>query len=66
MLNRNLFPTLLRNTASSTSSHVQVAYVLCQQHEKQRAIWAYEILFFDVLFPMDLDKVIFVDVDQIV
>jgi UDP-glucose:glycoprotein glucosyltransferase len=31
------------------------------QTEKQRIIWAYKILFLDVLFPMDLDKVIFVD-----
>ncbi|KAJ3727354.1 UDP-glucose:glycoprotein glucosyltransferase-domain-containing protein [Lentinula guzmanii] len=33
---------------------------------KQRIIWAYKILFLDVLFPMDLKKVIFVDADQIV
>ncbi|KAF8938350.1 hypothetical protein BGZ58_001082 [Dissophora ornata] len=36
------------------------------QTEKQRIIWAYKILFLDVLFPLDLDKVIFVDADQIV
>lgn len=36
------------------------------QTEKQRIIWAYKILFLDVLFPMDLKKVIFVDADQIV
>ena len=36
------------------------------QTEKQRIIWAYKILFLDVLFPMDLDRVIFVDADQIV
>ncbi|KAF9530297.1 UDP-glucose:glycoprotein glucosyltransferase-domain-containing protein [Crepidotus variabilis] len=36
------------------------------QTEKQRVIWAYKILFLDVLFPMDLKKVIFVDADQIV
>ncbi|KAJ8514563.1 hypothetical protein ONZ45_g7920 [Pleurotus djamor] len=39
---------------------------LRQQKEKQRVIWAYKILFLDVLFPMDLKKVIFVDADQIV
>jgi UDP-glucose:glycoprotein glucosyltransferase len=33
------------------------------QTEKQRIIWAYKILFLDVLFPMDLKKVIFVDAD---
>ena len=33
------------------------------QKEKQREIWGYKILFLDVLFPLDLDKVIFVDAD---
>ena len=36
------------------------------QKEKQREIWGYKILFLDVLFPLDLNKVIFVDADQIV
>lgn len=36
------------------------------QTEKQRTIWGYKILFLDVLFPQNLDKVIFVDADQIV
>ena len=36
------------------------------QKEKQREIWGYKILFLDVLFPLNLDKVIFVDADQIV
>lgn len=36
------------------------------QTEKQRMIWGYKILFLDVLFPLTLDKVIFVDADQIV
>ena len=36
------------------------------QQEKQREIWGYKILFLDVLFPLNLDKVIFVDADQIV
>lgn len=39
---------------------------LRQQREKQREIWGYKILFLDVLFPLSLDKVIFVDADQIV
>lgn len=39
---------------------------LRQQREKQRTIWGYKILFLDVLFPQDLDKVIFVDADQVV
>ncbi|KAI9723776.1 MAG: hypothetical protein M1812_001076 [Candelaria pacifica] len=36
------------------------------QKEKQREIWGYKILFLDVLFPLSLTKVIFVDADQIV
>lgn len=36
------------------------------QPEKQRTIWGYKILFLDVLFPLSLDKVIFVDADQVV
>ncbi|QPG73382.1 hypothetical protein FOA43_000692 [Brettanomyces nanus] len=39
---------------------------LMHQREKQRVIWGYKILFLDVLFPQELDKVIFVDADQIV
>ncbi|KMS95940.1 hypothetical protein BVRB_003480 isoform A [Beta vulgaris subsp. vulgaris] len=39
---------------------------LHKQTEKQRIIWAYKILFLDVIFPLSLDKVIFVDADQIV
>jgi len=39
---------------------------LREQTEKQRIIWAYKILFLDVLFPTDQKRVIFVDADQIV
>lgn len=39
---------------------------LHKQTEKQRIIWAYKILFLDVIFPLSLEKVIFVDADQIV
>nr|KAJ3421302.1 hypothetical protein HK105_003946 [Polyrhizophydium stewartii] len=39
---------------------------LREQSEKQRIIWGYKILFLDVLFPLKLDKVIFVDADQVV
>jgi len=39
---------------------------LNQQSEKQRTIWGYKILFLDVLFPLNLKKIIFVDTDQIV
>jgi len=36
------------------------------QSEKQRLIWAYKVLFLDVLFPLDVPKVIFIDADQVV
>ncbi|KAI9296172.1 hypothetical protein K502DRAFT_348257 [Neoconidiobolus thromboides FSU 785] len=39
---------------------------LNQQSEKQRKLWGYKILFLDVLFPLSVDKVIFVDADQMV
>lgn len=39
---------------------------LNQQKEKQRIIWGYKILFLDVLFPLHVKKIIFVDADQIV
>lgn len=39
---------------------------LHKQKEKQRIIWAYKILFLDVIFPISLKKVIFVDADQVV
>ncbi|EGW31512.1 uncharacterized protein SPAPADRAFT_72303 [Spathaspora passalidarum NRRL Y-27907] len=38
---------------------------LRKQKEKHRSIWGYKILFLDVLFPQDLDNVIFIDADQI-
>ena len=36
------------------------------QTEKQRIIWAYKILFLDVLFPLDLERIIFLDADQVI
>jgi UDP-glucose:glycoprotein glucosyltransferase len=39
---------------------------LHKQSEKQRRIWAYKILFLDVLFPLRLRKVIFCDSDQVI
>jgi len=51
----------------------EVAYVtykwpewLLRQTEKQRIIWGYKILFLDVLFPLDVRRVIYVDADQVV
>jgi UDP-glucose:glycoprotein glucosyltransferase len=39
---------------------------LRQQSEKQRIIWGYKILFLDVLFPLNVSRVIYVDADQVV
>lgn len=39
---------------------------LRQQTQKQRIIWGYKILFLDVLFPLGVQKVIYVDADQVV
>ncbi|KAH0792158.1 glycosyl transferase [Histomonas meleagridis] len=41
-------------------------YWINKQVEKQRIIWGNKILFLDVLFPPELDRVIYVDSDQIV
>lgn len=38
---------------------------LREQPSRQRTLWGYKILFLDVLFPQDLNNVIFVDADQI-
>ncbi|KAF2457381.1 UDP-glucose:Glyco protein glucosyltransferase-domain-containing protein [Lineolata rhizophorae] len=64
---KSFLPTL---AAEYGFSYEMVTYKwphwLRAQKEKQREIWGYKILFLDVLFPLDLDKVIFVDADQIV
>ena len=36
------------------------------QSEKQRIIWGYKILFLDVLFPLSVKKIIYVDADQVI
>ncbi|CAD7957379.1 unnamed protein product [Amoebophrya sp. A120] len=36
------------------------------QREKQRLIWAYKILFLDVFFPLNVERILFIDADQIV
>lgn len=40
-------------------------YFLRSQEQLHRRIWGYKILFLDVLFPQSVDKVIYVDADQI-
>ena len=39
---------------------------LREQTEKQRIIWGYKILFLDVLFPLHVKKIIYVDADQVI
>lgn len=39
---------------------------LRRQSEKQRTIWGFKILFLDVLFPLDVSRIVFVDADQVV
>jgi len=39
---------------------------LRHQREKQRLIWGHKILFLDLLFPLDVQRVIYIDADQIV
>ena len=41
-------------------------YWLQRQTEKQRIIWGNKILFLDVLFPLSLKRVIYIDADQVV
>lgn len=36
------------------------------QTKKHRTIWAYKILFLDVLFPQNLNKIVYIDADQVV
>eukprot|EP01028_Stygiella_incarcerata_P005737 TRINITY_DN2385_c0_g1_i2.p1 TRINITY_DN2385_c0_g1~~TRINITY_DN2385_c0_g1_i2.p1 ORF type:complete len:1648 (+),score=442.89 TRINITY_DN2385_c0_g1_i2:114-5057(+) len=38
---------------------------LHRQTEKQRIMWAYKILFLDVLFPIDVSRIIVIDADQV-
>ena len=39
---------------------------LRQQTEKQRIVWGAKVLFLDVLFPLNVSRVIYIDADQIV
>ncbi len=39
---------------------------LRRQFRKHRTVWAYKVLFLDQLFPSDIDRIIYVDADQIV
>ncbi|CAM9790405.1 unnamed protein product [Heterosigma akashiwo] len=69
-----LSPTFKDSAAAmAKEAGFEVGYVtykwpewLRQQTEKQRIIWGYKILFLDVLFPLSVKKVIYVDADQVV
>jgi UDP-glucose:glycoprotein glucosyltransferase len=39
---------------------------LHKQTDKQRLIWAYKILLLDVLFPLNVTRIIFCDSDQVI
>eukprot|EP00928_Gymnodinium_smaydae_P038901 TRINITY_DN26715_c0_g1_i2.p1 TRINITY_DN26715_c0_g1~~TRINITY_DN26715_c0_g1_i2.p1 ORF type:complete len:337 (-),score=91.80 TRINITY_DN26715_c0_g1_i2:143-1153(-) len=64
---RRVLPALGRKVgfAVSTVTYKWPAW-LREQTEKQRVIWAYKILFLDVLFPTQVHRILFVDADQIV
>jgi len=70
----NFLSPQFKATAPALVAHfgAEVAFVtykwpnwLRGQSEKQRLIWGYKILFLDVLFPLDVERVIYVDADQI-
>lgn len=64
---RRLLPGLAKQVGFSVS---RVTYKwptwLREQTQKQRVIWAYKILFLDVLFPAPVKRILFIDADQIV
>ncbi|GKZ01044.1 hypothetical protein MPSEU_001055800 [Mayamaea pseudoterrestris] len=64
------FKESARHMAAAIGSEVEfVTYKwpewLRGQSEKQRIIWGYKILFLDVLFPLNVKKIIYVDADQV-
>jgi len=64
---RRILPALAKRVGFAVSS---VTYKwptwLRAQTQKQRVIWAYKILFLDVFFPRQVERVLFIDADQIV
>jgi hypothetical protein len=70
----NFISPAFKNTIQTLADGVgfEVAFITYQwpnwlrkQTEKQRIIWGYKILFLDVLFPLDVTKIIYVDADQV-
>jgi UDP-glucose:glycoprotein glucosyltransferase len=71
----NFLSPTFKSTAKAMSERIgcEVEFVtykwpewLRGQSEKQRIIWGYKILFLDVLFPLNVTKIIYVDADQVV
>lgn len=46
--------------------HIRWPVWLRRQLKKHRTVWAYKVLFLDQLFPSSLDRVIYIDADQVV
>jgi len=69
-----LSPTFKQSASMMAAEYgFEVGYVtykwpqwLTPQTQQQRIIWGYKILFLDVLFPLSVKKVIYVDADQVV
>ena len=70
----NFLSPAFKTAAQAMANHYgfQVEFItykwpdwLRQQTEKQRIIWGYKILFLDVLFPLSVKKIIYVDADQV-
>ena len=61
-----IVPLTYSNSRPISSVTLALTVCISWQTEKQRVIWAYKILFLDVLFPLSLRKVIFVDSDQVI
>ena len=71
----NFLSPTFKNSAKAMATRIgcEVEFVtykwpewLRGQSEKQRIIWGYKILFLDVLFPLNVKKIIYVDADQVV
>ena len=67
-----LSPTFKASTEAMAQEYgFEVAFVsykwpswLRQQTSKQRIIWGYKILFLDVMFPLSVRRIIYIDADQ--
>ena len=63
---RDFLPCVKFDSSQSQATRQRQHPSCVLQTDKQRIIWAYKILFLDVLFPLNLRKVIFTDSDQII